>query len=65
MFAYFIKNVTKSQRNHFTTEREHSVVDFTNHFKSYLLWRKFMIATGHRALVWLYCFKDPERMIAA
>ena len=37
---------------------------FTNHFKACLLGRKCLIVTDHRALVWLYGFKDAESMIS-
>ena len=40
------------------------MVFFTQYFKDYLLGRKFYIVTDHRALVWLYSFKEPDGLVA-
>ena len=53
------KEITQQQKGNFFV-----VVHFTNHFRTYLLGRKFVIVTNHQALVWLYSFKDPEGVIA-
>ena len=65
VISYASKTLNKSQKNYSATKRKlFAVVHFTNHFKTYLLGRKFSIVTDHRALVWLYSFKDPEGMVA-
>ena len=65
VIAYASETLNKSQRNYSATKRAlFAVVHFTNHFRTYLLGRKFIIVTDHRVLVWLYTFKDPEGMIA-
>ena len=37
-----------------------AVVNFTRHFRHYLLGQKFTIITDHRALQWLHNFEDPD-----
>ena len=65
VIAYASKTLNKSQRNYSATKRElFAIVHFTNHFRTYLLGRKFVIVTNHRAVVWLYSFEDLEGMIA-
>ena len=64
VIAYASKTLNKSQRKYSETKRENfDVVHLTNHFRTYLLGLKFVIVSDHRALVWLYNFKDPEGMI--
>ena len=41
-----------------------AIVNFTRHFKHYLLGRKFQIVTDHRTLQWLHNFKDPDGLTA-
>ena len=65
VIAYASKSLQKGQRNYSATKRElYAVVFFTNYFKEYLLGQKFRIVTDHRALVWLYSFKDPDGLVA-
>ena len=65
VIAYTSKSLQKGQRNYSATKRElYAVVFFTNYFKEYLLGQKFRIVTDHRALVWLYSFKDPDGIVA-
>ena len=48
-----------------TTKRElFAIVYFTQHFRYYLLGQKFLIVTDHRAITWLYCFKEPDQLSA-
>ena len=35
-----------------------------NHFRQYLLGRKFVLRTDHGSLVWLHNFKEPEGQLA-
>ena len=63
--AYPSKTLSKSQRNYSATEQKHfSIVDFTQHFRNYLLGQKILIVTNHRALTWLYSFKEPDGLLA-
>ena len=65
VIAYASKTVNKGQRNYSATKRElYAIVYFTHYFRKYLLGRKFTIVTDHRALTWLYSFKEPEGMLA-
>ena len=65
VIAYASKTLQKGQRNYSATKRElFAVVFFTQYFKDYLLGRKFFIITDHRALVWLYSFKEPDGLVA-
>ena len=41
-----------------------AVVNFTRHFRHYLLGRKFKIFTDHSAFQWLHNFKDPDALTA-
>ena len=54
-----------SQRKYCTTKREMlAAVSMCIQFRSYLRGAKFTLCTDHKSLVWLYCFKDTEGMIA-
>jgi hypothetical protein len=41
-----------------------ALVTFVEHFRYYLLGRKFLIRTDHVALKWLLSFKEPSGQIA-
>ena len=65
IFAYASKALSKSQRNYSATKRDlFAIVYFTQHFRNYLLGQKFLIVTDHRALTWLYSFKEPDGLLA-
>ena len=65
VIAYASKTLNKGQRNYSATKRElFAIVYFTSHFKNYLLGRKFTVVTDHRALTWLYSFKEPDGLLA-
>ena len=65
VICYASKSFSKAQSRYFTTKRELLFdVNFTRHFKHYLLGRKFQIVTDHRALQWLQNFKDPDGLAA-
>ena len=65
VIAYASKTLSKSQRNYSATKRELlAIVYFTQHFRNYLLGQKFLIVTDHRALTWLYSFKEPGGLLA-
>ena len=63
--AYASRALSTSQRNYCTTMRELlAVVQYTNHFRHFLLGNKFILRTDHASLVWLTNFKEPEGMLA-
>ena len=63
--AYASKTLSKSQRNYSSTKRELlAIVHFNHYFKNYLHGQHFLIITEHRALVWIYGFKEPDGMVA-
>ena len=63
--CYASKAFSKAQTRYSVTKREMlAVVNFTLHFKHYLLGQKFTIITDHRALQWLHNFKDPDALTA-
>ena len=65
VIAYASKTLSKSQRNYSATKPElFEIVYFTQHFRNYLLGQKFFIVTDHRALTWLYGFKEPDGLLA-
>ena len=65
VIAYASKTLSKSQRNYSATKRElFARVHFAHYFKNYLLGQHFLIITDHRALVWIYRFKEPDGMVA-
>ena len=65
VIAYASKTISKSQRNFSPTKRElFAIVYFTQHFRNYHMGQKFLIVTDHRALTWLYSFKEPDGLLA-
>ena len=65
VIAYASKTLSKSQRNYSATERElFAIIRFTPYFKNYLPGQRFLNITDHRALVWIYSFKEPDGMVA-
>ena len=65
VIAYGSHTLNASQQNYCTTKRElYSVVYFLQHFKQYLLGRKFLLRTDHAPLVWLCNFKEPSGILA-
>ena len=65
VIAYGSKSLDKCRRNYCVTDRELLAVRyFTEHYRSYLLGRKFLIRTDHQALRWLFTMKEPKSCIA-
>ena len=63
--CYASKSFSTAQSRYSTTKCELlAIVNFTRHFKQYLLGRKFQIVTDHKALQWLHNFKDPDGLTA-
>ena len=65
VIAYGSRRLSKSQRNYSTTRKELlSCVMFTQHFRHYLIGRKFNLRSDHASLQWLLNFKHPTGVIA-
>ena len=65
VIEYTSKRLNNSQQNYSATKRElFALVYFTQHFRNYLLGQKCLIVTNHRALTWLYNFKEPDGLLA-
>ena len=63
--AYASRLLSKTERCYSVTRKELlAVVVFLNHFRQYLLGRKFILRTDHGSLVWLHNFKEPEGQLA-
>lgn len=65
VLAYGSRKLTKTEQNYCTTRRELlAVVEFTSHFRQYLLGRPFTVRTDHSSLRWLTKMKEPEGQLA-
>ncbi|XP_037834631.1 uncharacterized protein LOC112450568 [Kryptolebias marmoratus] len=65
VLAYGSKCLSATERNYCTTRRELlAVVEFTSHFRQYLLGRHFTIRTDHSSLRWLTRLREPEGQLA-
>ena len=65
MIAYASRLLSKSERHYCITCKELlAVVVFLNHFRQYLLGRKFILRTDHGSHLWLHNFKEPEGQLA-
>lgn len=65
VIAYGSKSLSKCQRNYCVTDRElYAVRYFTEHYRSYLLGRKFLVRTDHQALKWIFTMKEPKSRVA-
>ena len=63
--AYASRALTRQEQKYCVTRRELlAVVEFTHHFRPYLLGRQFTLRTDHGSLVWLKIFKEPEGQLA-
>ena len=61
VIAYASKRLTQSQRQYCITRKELlAVYHFVTYFKHYLLGRKFIVRTDHRALCWMLSWKNPN-----
>ena len=62
--AYASKSLCSKQRAYCTTRKElPALVVFVQHFRHYLLGRRFVVRTDHASLVWLMRFKNPGGQI--
>ena len=61
--AYASKTLSPREKNYSTTEKEAFAIHFgTQHFRVYLLGRKFTISTDHSALSWLHSMEPKGRI---
>ena len=65
VMAYGSKMLNKAERNYCVTDKELlSLRYFVEYYRQYLLGRKFTVRTDHRALVYLFSFKEPRGRLA-
>ncbi|KAL7883473.1 hypothetical protein SRHO_G00011310 [Serrasalmus rhombeus] len=65
VLAYGSRRLSQTEQNYCTTRRELlAVVEFTSHFRQYLLGRTFTVRTDHSSLRWLMRMKEPEGQLA-
>ena len=65
VIAYASRVLTRPERRYCVTRRELlAVVTFVQHFRPYLLGRRFLLRTDHGSLTWLSNFKEPEGQLA-
>ena len=65
VIAYGSRRLSRSERNYHVTRQELlAIVWFTEHFRHYLIGRKFLLRTDHGSLRWLFGFKEPEGQMA-
>ena len=63
--AFASRCLSKAERHYYVTHKELlAVIVFTQHFRPYLLGRKFTLRTDHGSLTWLQSFKNPEGQLA-
>lgn len=63
--AYGSRALHRHERNYCATRLEMlALVDFIDHFRYYLLGRKFLVRKDNHALRWLMSFKQPEGQVA-
>ena len=65
MLGYGSRTLSKAEHNYCVTRKELlAMVYFVEHFRPYLLGRKFTLCTDHGALKWLQSFQNPEGQMA-
>ncbi|KAJ8333546.1 hypothetical protein SKAU_G00415540 [Synaphobranchus kaupii] len=65
VLAYGSRRLSATEQNYCTTRRELlAAVEFTSHFRQYLLGRSFTIRTDHSSLRWLTRMREPEGQLA-
>ena len=62
VIAYASRALNKAEKNYCVTEQELLAVRyFIEHFRQYLLGRRFRVKSNHQALVWLFRLKRTKR----
>ncbi|MES9880687.1 MAG: reverse transcriptase domain-containing protein [Sedimenticola sp.] len=65
VIAYGSRALNRAESNYCITQIELLAVRyFIEHFRQYLLGRKFLVRSDHQALVWLFRLKEPRGRIA-
>ena len=65
VIAYGSKMLNKAERNYCVTDKEHlSLRYFIEYYRQYFLGRRFTVRTDHRALSFLFSFKEPRGRLA-
>jgi len=65
VLAYGSRRLSATEQNYCTTRRELLAgVEFTSHFRQYLLGRPFTLRTDHSSLRWLTRLREPEGQLA-
>jgi hypothetical protein len=65
VICYGSKTMNRAQTRYCTTDRELLAVRyFVEYYRHYLIGRKFLIRTDHRALTWLLSLKNPKSRVA-
>lgn len=65
VLAYGSRRLSSTEQNYGTTRLELlAVVEFTYHFRQYLLGRPFIVWTDHSNLRWLTRLREPEGQLA-
>ena len=63
--SYASRSLNKAERNYCVTDKELLAVRyFIEHFRYYLLGRKFTLRTDHQAIRWLFTMKQPKGRLA-
>src|SRR5205807_8941944 len=65
VIAYASRTLNSAERNYSPTSKEaYAVVWAVQHFRSYVLGKKFELVTDHRGLKWLFGRENPEGKVA-
>jgi transposase InsO family protein len=65
VIGYYSKTLSAAECNYCVTRRELlAVVRATDHFRQYLLGRRFVVRSDHSSLQWLINFATPENQLA-
>ena len=65
VIAYGSSSLNEHEKNYCATQLEMlALVTYMDHFRYYLLGRKFRLRTDHHSLVWLMSFKEPQGQVA-
>ena len=65
VIAYASRSLNKAERKYCVTRKELlAIVNFTQHFRHYLLGREFKVRSDHQPLKWLFNLKDPSGQVA-
>ena len=64
VIAYGSRSLNEHEKNYCTTRLEMlALVTYVDHFRYYLLGRRFCVRTDHHLLTWLMSFKEPQGQV--